>query len=702
MYTILRSVIIYILFITLSVAAFASGADRILVETLSQLQELKNKVDAIQSGDRNSANRYKRQMKIFNSRLSSTRTRDVLEYREATDLFNEIQSILDAKASGQSLPATKPEILKPAKSISTTQHPDPKVEQAIKEIERLEGLVVQMPPGDKDKGHQYMRELNIIRPGIMGTQGKDHPRWKDVANRFNALKKKIVDTANAALAPAVDDQSQITAQSSVQGKPDAAPVEPVVEEVLQQITKYEIKLKELLPGDVSTANKYISELNELVPKLQSATDKSHPLWKDALRRYNAVHNGAIERSKQNPNTIPTEGLLSYELVKLKRIDRNAQSIQDNIKRTPSPEFRDPKKAQEFRDVLLSIDQQLLNFPKPDHPGVGMIAKRVNDMRKILDERLAEVQKEVSALGNLDQHIASIRERVKVNEAIRLKEDASAEEAKAYIGQALKREEQYANDLAYMEKVMASGYGPRDLGSMVHWIGVNRRQNMDSVNNARDHICGQVHSAVLQAKFLAESDPQNPDHRSNRFLGEGQYQKTVDEMNQGLAKADVVIAIQNAFQNQDGVNLANNQKKEILNAIEKYKKDFVMAQGLVRMPKPAEHDKSMIEAAKKTLADPRYDSINPILSMVINSPKRRKEIVETDVRGTVTGAEATSIHKVWDQFQVTTAEETGPDEYYLFHTMLKYFHKGGPNTPTGRWLISGRHKGVQILKENIDK
>ncbi|MCP5004728.1 MAG: hypothetical protein GY941_12435, partial [Planctomycetes bacterium] len=87
----------------LSGAVAASEADRILLETLEQLRKIKTQVDAIQPGRNDSVNRYKRQMKLVRSRLDSSKTTDVSEYREASNLFNEVMAKLDGTGSVQTV-----------------------------------------------------------------------------------------------------------------------------------------------------------------------------------------------------------------------------------------------------------------------------------------------------------------------------------------------------------------------------------------------------------------------------------------------------------------------------------------------------------------------------------------------------------------------------------------------------------------------
>jgi hypothetical protein len=120
-----------------------------------------------------------------------------------------------------------------------------------------------------------------------------------------------------------------------------------------------------------------------------------------------------------------------------------------------------------------------------------------------------------------------------------------------------------------------------------------------------------------------------------------------------------------------------------------------------MPPAGMTDAKYLAIAREVLANPSYD-VKAYKRLVINSKEvRRQEKKEADIRpGTVTTT-ATIYHWVWDEFQVTTAEAVGA-EHFLFYNTLKFFHQGAPTTPTGRWVMSGRFMGEQILPENIDK
>lgn len=93
------------------------------------------------------------------------------------------------------------------------QAESPVVTQAMQEIERLEGLAAAMAPGDKATGRRYMTDLGALGNKLRTAPAGD-PRLAKLVERFNALQKKVVDTANAAPAPGGTPQAAPAAQPS--------------------------------------------------------------------------------------------------------------------------------------------------------------------------------------------------------------------------------------------------------------------------------------------------------------------------------------------------------------------------------------------------------------------------------------------------------------------------------------------------------
>lgn len=93
-------------------------------------------------------------------------------------------------------PATRP-ALRLAQALA-----DPVVAQALIDIERYEGLADKLAPGDKATAQRYLDELRPVFQRLSKVQDKSQPPWAEAANRFNALQKRIVDTANRPVAAA--------------------------------------------------------------------------------------------------------------------------------------------------------------------------------------------------------------------------------------------------------------------------------------------------------------------------------------------------------------------------------------------------------------------------------------------------------------------------------------------------------------------
>lgn len=81
--------------------------------------------------------------------------------------------------------------------VQLAQAESPVVTQALQDIARFEGLAAAMVPGDKAAGRKYMTDLGAIGTRLRTAPASD-PRLAGAVERFNALQKKVVDTANAA------------------------------------------------------------------------------------------------------------------------------------------------------------------------------------------------------------------------------------------------------------------------------------------------------------------------------------------------------------------------------------------------------------------------------------------------------------------------------------------------------------------------
>lgn len=81
--------------------------------------------------------------------------------------------------------------------VAAPQAPEQVVVDARKELAEVEKLAESLQPGDMRTATQLQRRLDIVARKIKSARNQTHPDWADARSRFNAVSKRIADTANA-------------------------------------------------------------------------------------------------------------------------------------------------------------------------------------------------------------------------------------------------------------------------------------------------------------------------------------------------------------------------------------------------------------------------------------------------------------------------------------------------------------------------
>ncbi len=108
---------------------------------------------------------------------------------------------------------------------------DPVVVEALKEIEKYEGLAKSLQPGDRTTASTYINALNPLGDRLKGVGDKQHPQWRDAASRYNALQKEITATARKpapAQPAAAGTAAPAPARPAAAGTAAPAPTEAVL------------------------------------------------------------------------------------------------------------------------------------------------------------------------------------------------------------------------------------------------------------------------------------------------------------------------------------------------------------------------------------------------------------------------------------------------------------------------------------------
>jgi hypothetical protein len=214
------------------------------------------------------------------------------------------------------------------------------------------------------------------------------------------------------------------------------------------------------------------------------------------------------------------------------------------------------------------------------------------------------------------------------------------------------------------------------------------------------VDAHVDRFLSSTAWVEETDPLSEDHMANRLLGEGRYDETLSNLGNGLAAVELAAAFDSAMGRSDAPNRAA-QEQALQAAIGSWEDKFAQSLGAARLPEARSTDLDLLAAAAEVLARPQYGY--QYERMVINYDLHRKEKKTGDIEADLAQetATVTIYHYIWDEFQVTTAEQVG-DQHYLFYNRLRYYYQGDNDTPIERWILSGRHQGHRILPENINE
>ena len=145
---------------------------------------------------------------------------------------------------------------------------------------------------------------------------------------------------------------------------------------------------------------------------------------------------------------------------------------------------------------------------------------------------------------------------------------------------------------------------------------------------------------------------------------------------------------------------DHQAEVVKKAIAHLEKIARQALDEVRVPAAASTDPKLLKIATETLLREDYE-VGEWKRLVINVDKSTKTRREACLRGGSVSATLSYYTYEWDQFQVTTVEETD-GELWLWANTLKFYRSGDSTTPTDRWILSRRFQLTPILPQDVDK
>ncbi len=523
-----------------------------------------------------------------------------------------------------------------------------------------------------------------------------------------------------------------------------------IENVLADLTRYE---KEIAGGaSPNTAKRILKLLGLTRQRLDGVAEKAKPAWKEADDRYIALDTQlkslanpskaqqsapalkqkaprAAAESGKKPSTPASKEMISQHQTRVKKIERDVESVFDTMDKAGVKPFQDPKYVEKYTKSLNRFQEAIKRYDEfSGHSTVIAAKQSIAKLENMIAFGQQQAAKDLAVLGDVQTRLRKIHAVVK-----KLKMPAvpkipfkkgEIEQWLTTLGQIRQVGSQTFQPLPQIEKM---AYLPNTRFT-VEQTGTYEMDDVNRLDHALRGIAAQIDtdlkkfSADLQLNIenvdrdlsiFEGYDPKKEEDRLKHFLYEGRAEEIKDRLAKLHSLVSEAIVFSQRMKTKD-----LDDRQQLLQRVERvktqYQANFKKALSLARMPKPVSTDKELLEIARKALKSsipPGYDKVGELKRIVITSKKvhRANDVThETfdkfDVKpgGNITmSGTAITHHFEWDEFKVVSAEKVG-DKHFIYYTSLAFYTEGGRKTKLNEWVVTGRLKGAEIPAENIEK
>lgn len=576
-------------------------------------------------------------------------------------------------------------------AFAQTAPADSAIKGAVYDIGRAEQQVKSLTPSRKANIKRLQRSMKITGQRLDGSSNKTHASWVEAKQRLDAVNNALATLAGGGAAPATPPTAATQAvPKTTQAMPKAAQqpaaaVDPAIGRAQREMKLVEAQVRNLRPSDGRGALRQMKELFRIGGYLSKVADRSQPAFKQAAKQY-----GAIKRT------------LVDQVVKIEQ--GRLKKLAGALDRMRPADYANASKVKSSRTEFVNIDKNLKALGAPKDPAVKDLSGRLYKVSDIFEKRLADHNAQQAALGDVTSKLKALKKRYhEIKVPGRIVHPATEETVRGFIASVNAVKKHIAEDSAYIQSIdgkatlnVDDGNAFRFLRGALQGSKPQELQRVQTIVNQEMDL--NVEQALQTAKFFAETNPDDVNHRNNRLTGEGKY----DEGLKRLAAAKRTVDLAALYDVESGrANPPDRQPQgaEVDAATKGFKEMFIVALNGVRMPEARSTDDKLHDAVAAVFAKKKYGYA--FERVVINAPLKRIKQKTGNIRGTVKSATVTMYEYEWDQFQATTAEKVG-DDYYLFANSFKYYYSGDPQTQIKTWILTGRFKSSQILKENIDE
>ena len=524
------------------------------------------------------------------------------------------------------------------------------------------------------------------------------------------------------------------------------PADSQIKGAFGDIDRYEKQFSGKSNPRASNVKRALKLLKLTRQRLDSSANKSHESWKLADQRYTKLvaslqsfldGSGKASPSVNSQNTTTSNSsnstpkatssspeMISQDHVRVKKLARDIESSIDVINRGGVKPFQDQAYVNKYLGISQRYEKSLNKYSAfQQDPGVQKAGSVLNEFKNMISFGQQQAKATLAELGDVQAILKKLYADIRARPAPSGPSMPFTSEAITnWIDSAIVVRKNAITDFKRLQPIIDKAWLPASTGTveqgakfdLQNATGMQRGlqgdvEKIDStVKRIESNLVVQLESVAMTLDWYDKLDPANYNDRVNSFLGEGDEAEALKRLNEALQHAEAAVTFDKRLK-RDSLPQRQAFRDRALSNINRYKSQRIQALQFARMPKTASTNKELLEIARKALANTADSGAGEIIRLVINSDKVEREsesskldIDEVDVNAsgdlTMSGTQTTTRYK-WQQFQVASAEPVG-DKFYIFYYTLKYYLAGSTSTVLNRWLVKGRSKSSEILKENI--
>ncbi len=519
------------------------------------------------------------------------------------------------------------------------------IKNALADIQRFETQASGLTPERRSNAKRILKLLNLSHERLNSSSNKADPSWKEVNQRYLALKAQLENL----MTPAGATNQPASVSPATPTKPTKKSITPSRDTVPALVSGQRVRVKKMVKDMMNIQQSLVktgpSEFQD--PQIVTARQKRLNQFKEALTRYPQVDDPDVQAARKGFDALRQALSNEYtrakeQLAQLGDVQKRLATIETNSRRYSAPGPLTPPFSEKEANAWVEAASNARTVAEHN----------LQELAKI--EPIAYLPNNPGTPQTGAPYDADDVKRLRRNSARQLQDAEGAYHAMA---------QDFKSRFAHIEREVQERW-QEDPKSDKKWIFIGEGRKEEAMQVFAEH------AAIVQSAAYLESALGRPTTEALAVL---------EKVNKG--KTDFLRNSQIAL---DSSRLPEPQSTD--------KKMLAIAESILKVPRYKFGE---------------YGKIVLTTSEIVDRERKDSEIDIDDAELTLggdlkmSGTQTTWTYK-WKEFKFAVPlKEPDSDMWFIWWITAKNYSSGGDRTPLNQWVSSGKAtKGNPILKKNM--